>query len=53
VVVKHVDGDSVPDLVAGGSRVSVYRGGTITPTGDPVATPFDTLAGFSGGVFVG
>jgi hypothetical protein len=60
VAVKNLDNDDKADVVTGagtgaGSRVTAYRGTTITPTGGtpPAFLDFDAFPGFGGGVFVG
>ena len=59
VAAKDLDGDGRADILAGagpggGSRVTAYRGSSVTPNGTPDQLfAFDAQAGFSGGVFVG
>ena len=59
VAVKNLDGDTKADLVVGsgsgaGSRVTGYLGKNIAADGTPAAQfDFDSISGFSGGVFVG
>jgi hypothetical protein len=59
LAVKDLDSDNLADLVVGsgtgsGSKVTAYLGKNIAATGTP--TPqfdFDSITGFTGGVFVG
>ncbi len=59
VAVKNLDGDNRADLVVGsgsgaGSRVTGYLGKNIAASGTPPAQfDFDSISGFTGGVFVG
>ncbi len=59
LAVKDLDGDNRADLVVGagtgaGSRITGYLGANIGAAGTPAAQfDFDSVAGFSGGVFVG
>ena len=59
VAVKNLDGDTKADLVVGsgagaGSHITGYLGKNIAPNGTPAAEfDFDSISGFSGGVFVG
>lgn len=56
VAIKNVDNDGLADVVAAvGSRITAYRGITITPTGGTPAPllDIDAFSGFGGGVFVG
>ncbi|QEL15237.1 beta strand repeat-containing protein [Limnoglobus roseus] len=59
VAVKNLDGDAQADLVVGsgtgaGSRVTSYLGKNISANGTPAENfNFDSITGFTGGVFVG
>ncbi len=59
VAVKNLDGDTKADLVVGsgtgaGSRVTGYLGKNIAASGTPTTQfDFDSISGFTGGVFVG
>ena len=59
VAVKDLDGDNRADIVVGsgagaGSRVTGYLGKNIAASGTPTTQfDFDSISGFSGGVFVG
>ncbi len=59
VAVKNLDGDTKADLVVGsgsgaGSRVTGYLGKNIAADGTPTTQfDFDSIGGFTGGVFVG
>ncbi len=59
VAVKNLDGDTKADLVVGsgagaGSRVTGYLGANIAASGTPTTQfDFDSISGFTGGVFVG
>ena len=59
VAVKDLDGDNRADLVVGsgsgaGSRVTGYLGKNIAVDGTPTTQfDFDSISGFTGGVFVG
>src|SRR5687768_9548176 len=56
---QDLDGDNCADVVVGagtaaGSRATAYLGRSIGPSGTPpAALDFDTVPGFTGGVFVG
>ena len=59
LTVKDLDDDNKADLVVGsgtgaGSHVAAYLGKNIAPAGTPATQfDFDSIGGFTGGVFVG